>query len=272
MSDFRLKSSALALGLAVMGGAVLNGAMSDDPFVDSPQSVIDIASKAVAIEMVIGATDGLKSTGWSFIDRDREVRIDGLSLDSRIDRLRIDPKREEFADLEAYREIRETAFDQAIGGKWSEEAISGYVDAIEGYGPDVHDVMRKLYAKEDFPSIPSFEEIHLTVKSTLSFSEEPLSTSAYTLAMTKLTTIEMHTNSILSRMTVEELTSAPRPIVVEAAYAIGLDTFAEGFPPPAPIREKVEIRRAPASMVPDAQMPKIVIDLIGEIEDNNLDM
>lgn len=111
----KLNSSALLLVGAIGGGLVTPQLMTGSEDQTLPVA-FDMASKRVIVEVVIGATDGLLSTGW-----------ENPVLEARVDRLRVDEHR---TDIEAYEGVRSTAFEEASAGQWTETGLTSYLNAL----------------------------------------------------------------------------------------------------------------------------------------------
>jgi hypothetical protein len=112
----KLNSSALLLVGAVGGGLVTPQLMTGTEGQTLPVA-FDMASKRVIVEVVIGATDGLRSTGW-----------ENPALETRVDQLRVDEHRME---VEAYEGVRSATFEEAVAGQWTEMGLTSYLNALE---------------------------------------------------------------------------------------------------------------------------------------------
>ena len=111
----KLNSSALLLVGAIGGGLVAPQLMTGSEDQTLPVA-FDMASKRVIVEVVIGATDGLLSTGW-----------ENRAIEARVDRLR---ESEHRTDIEAYEGVRSTAFKEASAGQWTETGLTSYLNAL----------------------------------------------------------------------------------------------------------------------------------------------
>ncbi|MCE6958282.1 hypothetical protein LAZ40_04330 [Cereibacter sphaeroides] len=90
----------------------------------APAEITAIGPKLCLSEVVVGATDGMKASGWA-----------NDAIESRVEDLR--------ADGDAYRSVmpssmtaqldtvRQAGHDQALRGEWSEAALEGYLDALD---------------------------------------------------------------------------------------------------------------------------------------------
>jgi hypothetical protein len=100
-------------------------------------------------EVVIGATEGLKLTGWS--NPEVEDRVSVIERRSKLLR-----KGMSDAVASAYDDVRETGRKQALMGEWSEAALNGYLDTIET--PDSKFGLFNLDVTEDYTP-PGDEDI-----------------------------------------------------------------------------------------------------------------
>ena len=124
----KLNSSALLLIGAIGGGLVTPQIMpGPGPENATLPVAFDMISKRVVVESVIGATDGLLSTGWV-----------NPVIETRVDLLRTDEQR---VDVDGYEAVRARSFNDAVDGRWTEEALNGYLDALEIHSDHLYSIM-----------------------------------------------------------------------------------------------------------------------------------
>lgn len=118
--------------LAISAAAViLQGPAPDAKVVDDR-----VFSHRIVISATIGAADGMAASGWS--NDDLGARVDALRSKGPVaaesDSLKNNGMR---IENEYLGHVRDAAFDQAAAGKWSEDALLGYLQVAEMSREDV---------------------------------------------------------------------------------------------------------------------------------------
>jgi hypothetical protein len=215
----KLNSSALVL-IGAIGGGLLAPHLATGPDRDmGPPPAFDMMSKRVVVEAVIGATDGLLSTGW-----------ENPSIEARVDALRTDEHR---VDTDAYEAVRARSFEEAVDGQWTDEALNAYLGALE------------LHSEHLFPIVIMSATSQSPVSDLIAENYDWMAGKPSELiGLSRLLDLETEIQGRAASMSEEEVWFSEPPLSAQA-YASLASPLHDGFfagmdPQPAPI-----IKRSP---------------------------
>lgn len=216
----KLNSSALVL-IGAIGGGLVAPQLTTGPGRDVALSpAFDMMSKRVVAEAVIGATDGLLSTGWG-----------NPSIETRVDQLRTHEHR---LDIDAYEPVRARSFEEAVDGQWTEEALNSYLGALEIHSGHLFPIMI-MSATSQSPVSDLIAENH----------DWMASKPSELVGLSRLLDLETGIQARAAGMSEEEVWFSDPPLSVQA-YASFSPPLHDGFfarmdPRPAPVAERSPI-------------------------------
>jgi hypothetical protein len=216
----KLNSSALLLIGAIGGGLVAPQLMTGPDESINPSPAFDMMSKRVVVEAVIGATDGLLSTGW-----------ENPAIETRVDALRTDEHR---VDIDAYEAVRTRSFEEAVDGQWTEEALNAYLGALE------------LDSGHLFPIVIMSATSQRPVSDLIAKNHDWMTSKpSELLGLSRLLDLETEIQGSAASMSEEEVWFSDPPLSVQA-YASFSPPLHDGFfarmdPQPAPVAERSPI-------------------------------
>lgn len=216
----KLKSSALLL-IGAIGGGLVAPQLSTGPDRDVALSpAFDMMSKRVVAEAVIGATDGLLSTGWG-----------NPSIETRVDELRTDEHR---VNIDAYESVRARSFEEAVDGQWTEEALNAYLGALE------------LHSVHLFPVVIMSAASGRPFDDLIAENHDWMAVKPSELAgLSRLLDLETEIQARAAGMSEEEVWRSDPPLSVQAYASLSTPLY-NGFfagmdPQPAPVAERSPI-------------------------------
>ena len=217
----KLNSSALLLVGAIGGGLLTPQVMTGPgPEGATPPVSFDMVSKRVVAEAVIGATDGLLSTGWG-----------NPSIETRVDELRTHEHR---VDIDAYEAVRTRSFEEAVAGQWTDEALNAYLGALE------------LHSVHLFPVVIMSATSGRPFDDLIAENYDWMAGKPSELAgLSRLLELETEIQGRAAGLSEEEIWSSVPPLAVQA-YADLLSPLYQGFfsgmdPSPAPFMERPRV-------------------------------
>lgn len=216
----KLNSSALVL-IGAIGGGLVSPQLATGPDRDmGPPPAFDMMSKRVVAEAVIGATDGLLSTGWG-----------NPSIETRVDELRTHEHR---VDTDAYEAVRARSFEEAVDGQWTDEALNAYLGALELHSGHLFPIV-VMSATTDKPFGDLISENY----------DWMAGKPSELLGLSRLLDLETGIQARAAGMSEEEVWFSEPPLSVQA-YASLASPLHDGFtagmdPQPAPVSERSPI-------------------------------
>jgi len=216
----KLNSSALLL-IGAIGGGLVAPQLTTGPGRDVALSpAFDMMSKRVVAEAVIGATDGLLSTGWG-----------NPFIETRVDEIRTHEHR---VDIDAYESVRARSFEEAVDGQWTDEALNSYLGALE------------LHSVHLFPVVIMSAASGRPFDDLIAENHDWMASKPSELAgLSRLLDLETGIQARAAGMPEEEVWFSDPPLSVQAYGSLSAplhDGFFSGMDPqPAPIAERSPI-------------------------------
>jgi hypothetical protein len=138
-----LETQEMLAGLAVFvplaAVAAIGSSVFSEPKIEIDHSLqVKSGGAYITTELVIGAADGMKELGWS--NPEIEKRVDtALEVANELRSM----MNEEGVSL--YDAVRNEGRQQALDGKWSEDALNGYLDTIQATDGRIRIIMDGMY-------------------------------------------------------------------------------------------------------------------------------